>query len=398
MPTRYTIQDMQFFAKQMGGKCFSKEYTDLRSPLAWMCERGHTWDAPASIISRGGWCPQCSKRTEKSERLKLLKEIAKEKGGKCLSDEYVNNRTKLEWQCAQNHLWKAAPFSIYNNHQWCPVCGRERMAEKRRDDISKYQKIARTRGGLLLSKAYVNSLTPLQWQCRNGHQWLATPGSIFQGTWCPVCGIKKAGEKRRASIQEFQKLAIKRGGKLLSKKYANNSTPLKWQCKEGHTWKAPATRIKNLQNWCPRCYEKRRGKSLLLNIDDLRKLALSRKGKLLSNIYVNSTTPLRWQCEKGHIWKARADNVKNLKNWCAICAANKRAEKTRINIEVLKKWAKSRNGKLISTEYYNSITPVKWQCNHGHQWNARYSDVIHKNSWCPVCARLKRIKTPASVT
>ena len=32
-----------------------------------------------------------------------MQEIARKRGGKCLSKKYINAHTKLEWQCANGH-------------------------------------------------------------------------------------------------------------------------------------------------------------------------------------------------------------------------------------------------------------------------------------------------------
>lgn len=48
--------------------------------------------------------------------------IAKERGGKCLSKTYVNNRSKLTWQCSSGHVWKASLAHVKCNKSWCPRC------------------------------------------------------------------------------------------------------------------------------------------------------------------------------------------------------------------------------------------------------------------------------------
>jgi len=50
-----------------------------------------------------------------------MQNIAKLKGGKCLSDKYINGRTKLLWKCNNNHIWKASP-SYIKSGAWCPKC------------------------------------------------------------------------------------------------------------------------------------------------------------------------------------------------------------------------------------------------------------------------------------
>ena len=37
--------------------------------------------------------------------IERMRELAAAKGGKCLSDVYVNSASKLQWQCARGHTW-----------------------------------------------------------------------------------------------------------------------------------------------------------------------------------------------------------------------------------------------------------------------------------------------------
>ena len=69
MPIRYTINHMQAIAKEHGGKCLSNIYFDEYTLLKWMCMHGHTWDAPYSIVRQGGWCEQCLKKQARLEEL-----------------------------------------------------------------------------------------------------------------------------------------------------------------------------------------------------------------------------------------------------------------------------------------------------------------------------------------
>jgi len=32
-----------------------------------------------------------------------MQQVAKKRGGKCLSEKYVNAKTKLEWECRKGH-------------------------------------------------------------------------------------------------------------------------------------------------------------------------------------------------------------------------------------------------------------------------------------------------------
>lgn len=242
---RLTIQDMQQRAIDLGGKCLSKEYWGQDHDLTWRCERGHIFDMRPRFIQRGAWCPQCTIHDKKIAALELMQEwaekyggkclskkyinswtpllwecknghrfkksrdrfkqkksrcnecekiefrkqkhkeiniIAKKRLGKCLSDTYINMRTKLEFECMHGHRWKTTPRIIMIDQSWCPDC----YGIKKRT-IDEMHKLAANKKGKCLSKKYINIMTPLKWQCEKGHVWATPPNNIISGTWCPKC-------------------------------------------------------------------------------------------------------------------------------------------------------------------------------------------------------------------
>lgn len=56
----------------------------------------------------------------------------------------------------------------------------------------------------------------------------------------------------------------------------------------------------------------------------MQKLAESRNGKCISKEYINSQTKLVWECELGHQWKAKPNNIKSSNSWCPHCNRNKK--------------------------------------------------------------------------
>jgi hypothetical protein len=117
-----------------------------------------------------------------------MQNLAKSRGGRCLSKKYVDNKTKLKWQCSKGHLWEARPHDIKDGNTWCPICSIGKRSEKRRLTIEGMQKIAKSRGGKCLSKDYINARTKLKWQCERGHIWESEPVNIKnKGQWCTYC-------------------------------------------------------------------------------------------------------------------------------------------------------------------------------------------------------------------
>lgn len=56
--------------------------------------------------------------------LEKFKQIAIERGGKCLSTEYINCDSKLHFRCKLNHDWWASPDNVKNKNSWCRRCAK----------------------------------------------------------------------------------------------------------------------------------------------------------------------------------------------------------------------------------------------------------------------------------
>ena len=190
-PKRHTLADMREVAAKQGGKCLSETYKNTHSKLTWQCSEGHVWDTQPNYISGGYWCPQCTKATFRLERLQVMQQLAITNGGKCLSEEYVNEKTQLKWQCENGHIWVTLPASISHGH-WCRKC---RVRKERMLQLEKMQKLARSRGGKCLSDSFVSIHHKLKWQCEHGHVWMTTPMVVrHNGSWCPVCArLRRVG-------------------------------------------------------------------------------------------------------------------------------------------------------------------------------------------------------------
>ena len=316
MPVRYTIQHMQRIARENGGKCLSREYINDETQLKWMCRKGHTWDASYTIIRQGGWCMQCVKDDISNEKLEELQQIARKKGGKCLSEYYINNHTKLKWKCKEGHKWEATTKSVKQNHCWCPYCSGH--APRTIEDM---QRKAQEQGGKCLSHKYINSQTKLLWQCSRQHKWQAQPNSIFNGSWCPLCRRIEQTERQKNDIAIYWRHAEKQGGKLLSTQYIGSNAPMKWRCVKGHVWQARGSQVLNVGTWCPLCAGKAKN-----TIEDMQLVAKLKGGKCLSKIYYNINTKLFWECKKGHRWKSIPSNILHNNTWCLECYNKERVK------------------------------------------------------------------------
>ncbi|CAI2196814.1 7712_t:CDS:2, partial [Funneliformis geosporum] len=86
------------------------------------------------------------------------KALACIRNSECLSSEYLNNKSPLQWKCDKGYIWIANLNKIKDYNQWCPTCDQ-----------------------------YYDAHTKLLWHCKNFHIWKAPPLTILRGSWCRYC-------------------------------------------------------------------------------------------------------------------------------------------------------------------------------------------------------------------
>ncbi|KXU94636.1 hypothetical protein CR51_26690 [Caballeronia megalochromosomata] len=85
-----------------------------------------------------------------------------------------------------------------------------------------------------------------RWECGRGHRWDDTLDAA-QNVRCMNC----AAERLELETKRLRDVARVRGGALLSQRYVDAATPLRWQCAYGHMWDARADAVS--RHWCAEC-------------------------------------------------------------------------------------------------------------------------------------------------
>lgn len=364
---RAALVAMQKLARERGGWCLSDQYESAKTHLRWRCQHMHQWDARPACVKQGTWCPVCAGFAPIIPgTIEEMHALAAERGGQCLSTDYLNCYVKLRWRCSEGHVWVARPASVKTG-QWCPVC-----SPGRRISIKDMHAIAQERGGECLSTEYVRLNEPLRWRCGKGHEWTSPASSVRSaGTWCPIC----AGSPR-SELSDLQVHARDRGGECLADEYRDRYEDLPWRCKAGHTWEAAWFRVQT-GAWCPSCQRERTRPRLTLAV--MHVYAARFGGQCLSDRYVNSGTKLMWRCAEGHVFEALQTAVA-AGHWCGECGRNRKG-----SLDGLKAVARDRGGECLAHEYIGNGGVYRWRCAEGHEWSAGARSV-KRGIWCPLCS------------
>jgi len=182
-----TLRRLRQVIEGRGGVILDIEYQGSQTPVRVRCQEGHEWNVAPSNLLGGSWCRECwvaASRGRPKPRLSIvdMQEVAQSRGGRCLSDTYVNVVTRLRWQCHDGHEWDATPVSVRSGH-WCSICARRHCGS-----IDGMRALAAERGGKCRSRVYHSSKDVLRFTCAQGHEFTATGTAVKSGAWCLDCG------------------------------------------------------------------------------------------------------------------------------------------------------------------------------------------------------------------
>ena len=116
-------------ASSQGGALVSTIYLGSKEKLEFLCVEGHSFRALPGNVAKGRWCGDC--RGNKTGTIEEMQEIARSRGGKCISKVYVNNREPLLWECSKRHRWNASASNVKTQKTWCRICaGKKPLSTK----------------------------------------------------------------------------------------------------------------------------------------------------------------------------------------------------------------------------------------------------------------------------
>lgn len=175
-PKTKSIEDCHNLAAAKGGKCLSTNYINSGTYYIWECSVGHQWEAKYKDVQQGTWCPKCGIQHRiflSRNSLEDCSNLALKNNGKCLSVDYVNNKTKLLWECEFGHRWEASYDNILRE-TWCPTCS----PQKKKQTMMRLYGVAHPLQNKDIqdkaAKSSNNSGTIIHWKTGESCVWIAS--------------------------------------------------------------------------------------------------------------------------------------------------------------------------------------------------------------------------------
>lgn len=187
---------------------------------------------------------------------------------------------------------------------------------------------------------------------------------------------------KRLTYEYVKEYIENEGYELLSNDYVNAHEKLLIKCKQGHEFNMNFNNFKSGKR-CPICdrLKKRLTYKKVKN-------EIEKEGhKLLSDTYVNSSTPLKIKCPNSHVY-IRSYNYFRNDCRCSICKEKEIKDKKLKRFNEVKNYIESFNYKLLSKEYINNRTKLQIECNKGHIYFVTLDD-FQRGNRCPYCSSPK---------
>lgn len=237
---RLTFNEVKKYIESFGYKVLSTDYKNNKTKLEIMCPEGHVFSMKFNAFKGGTRCPICCGNQKLT--YEYVKEYIENEGYKILSNEYVNNRSKLEIMCPHGHVF-LVKFNNFKNGSRCPVC-----YGHIKHSYDEVKNIFESNGYKLLSDEYVNKDEKLEIMCPDGHIYFTSLNVFKRGFRCPQCS-----GKAKHTLEFIREYLNKYGYELLSTEYINANTSISMKCPEGHVFKMRFGEFKNNNRRCPVC-------------------------------------------------------------------------------------------------------------------------------------------------
>jgi hypothetical protein len=316
-------------------------------------------------------CKTCGAK-ERGRKTSLRKRMPKEALDQILADKFVellgdftSTKKYLQFRCVLcKHEFSSKVAYIQNCEKFgCPQCRKtipRRISTKPRViEFDNVQEIVtalgfRTQTTLARNNDLIQ-ITCTECQTTYKKKFVSLKESGF------TCKCKKIASQAIRGVRylELGRVYAKtRGGEMLTDSVHLKKDRVLWKCSNGHQWEQPLDTVLSKRSWCKDC-----AGQTPRTLDELRTVAESRGGKLLSSIYINVDATYDFQCSLGHEFSNSFKHVVGRGQWCPTCNKGSKSEEIcRTTFEQLfgkqfkkvrPKWLRNSRGRQMEIDGYN---------------------------------------------
>jgi len=313
--------------------------------------------------------------TNKKSDYKTVKDLFESRGYTLISTQYNKATDKLEYMCPKQHKGSVTFKNFKNRNSGCPKCAKStpRQKPENRKKPEKYtiefiKKTFENEGYIIHTTEFPNAKTKIKFTCSNDHNDSILFYKFYlYGYRCNQCKYLKMADQYKCDINEIRKEFDELNFKLISTTYISKK-PIKFICSNNHKTEMFYMNWKKSKHKCRICYFGELQKSKAFTHKYVKEIFENKNCMLLTNNYINAKQSLEYICPNNHHTSTTFDKFNSSNNvLCGYCSRIYRKTIDEMKIEF-----ENVGYTLLSTEYTNAKTPLKFICNNGHR---------HQLSW-----------------
>lgn len=368
------LERIKSMAEAKGGELLSKKYTGYKSKYKFKCSKGHIWLA----VPIGTWCPKCVGQGKGIEDIKTL---AEKRGGKLLSSTFIGVDKKYDFKCSLGHSFTMT-FAKMQSGQWCSICSKGSKSEELVRVVMEQifmTEFKRVRPSWLRNDlnspmeldGYSQELNiAFEYQGRQHYESMAflvdqdlkriQKNDRLKAKICKERGVSLFIFTHEESYRNFPKIALAQ-----AKKFG-----------------LPIEQFDFTQN-----IDFDRAYIRTDKLDELISRAATKGIKVLSKKWLGVEHYYKVECQVclNRYEVVGSAFMSSKINGCRFCTLKQNFNKSTLTIDVPSAYAKKHKGKLLDSEYRNMHTTMNWECKKGHQFKARFNNLVRTNQFCPTC-------------
>lgn len=245
---------MRVVAKDRGGKCLSNSYVNIKSNLKWQCAYGHVWEASAEKILSGRWCHYCNDSIGERICRAFFEQAFNMSFPKVRPSWLLSvDGHRMELD-GYNADLKIAFEHQGDQHFKLTYFHNEKSFNKRKENDERKRFLCKKHNVSLIEIPQIFSRTELKNLTKTIKKQL--PEKYFISDSFDV-DLKDVYINNK--LKDFAQIAESHGGEIISEKYLGDKHKLHVKCSCGREWHAWPSNLKK-GHWCASCSNKKERK------------------------------------------------------------------------------------------------------------------------------------------
>lgn len=173
MGKKLTMNDVKRRLKNINPhvKLLERQYENAKTKMLCRCKKdGYEWLSDWSHLSQGRGCPQCAGNVKMTYE-KVKNYVETNSNCKLISEEYINNESKLTFQCKCGRKFEKTLNDFRRNNKNCPQCSASKRGKMKRTNKQDIERLITSKGFEFLDLKYVNGKSVIMIEDKEGYKF-----------------------------------------------------------------------------------------------------------------------------------------------------------------------------------------------------------------------------------